>query len=160
MTVTNVEKDAENLTLKITTDLDAGIDRVWEMWENPRLLEKWWGPPGYPATFETFEFEPGGAVEYFMTSPEGQQFPDYWTIKTVESPCLIEINDGWERDEDNPAPGIELMRVDISEIDGSPGSTRMTITTTYESAEGMKRMIDMGMDEGMTLAMGQIDGLL
>jgi uncharacterized protein YndB with AHSA1/START domain len=160
MTVTNVEKDAEKLTLAITTDLNAGIDRVWQMWENPRLLEKWWGPPTYPATFDEFNFEPGGVVTYFMTSPEGEKYPDKWVMKTVDSPSLIEINDGHGEAEENPVPGIALMRVDISEIEGSADSTRMTITTTYESAEGMKKVIEMGMEEGMTLAMGQIDALL
>ena len=45
MTVTSVDKDTENLTMTVTTDLAASVDRVWQMWEDPRLLEKWWGPP-------------------------------------------------------------------------------------------------------------------
>ena len=45
MTVTNIERDAKRLTLAITAEFDASIDAVWQLWENPRQLEQWWGPP-------------------------------------------------------------------------------------------------------------------
>ena len=55
MTVTNVEKNKDNLTMTITAEFDAPVERVWQLWENPRLLERWWGPPTYPATFTEFQ---------------------------------------------------------------------------------------------------------
>jgi hypothetical protein len=36
----------------------------------------------------------------------------------------------------------------------------MVIETTFPSAEAMQQLTEMGMEEGMTLAMGQIDALL
>jgi len=36
----------------------------------------------------------------------------------------------------------------------------MTITSTSPSAEAMEQMIEMGMEEGIKLALGQIDALL
>lgn len=36
----------------------------------------------------------------------------------------------------------------------------MTIETTFPSAEAMERLAAMGMEEGMRLALGQIDDLL
>ena len=50
MSVTSVQKDTDNLTMTITAEFDAPVDRVWQLWENPRQLERWWGPPTYPAT--------------------------------------------------------------------------------------------------------------
>ena len=51
MPVTDVNKDLDALTLTITAEFDAGAERVWEMWSDPRQLERWWGPPNFPATF-------------------------------------------------------------------------------------------------------------
>ena len=56
--------------------LDVGetlIDetRVWQLWADPRLLERWWGPPGFPATFEHHDLTPGGTITYFMSGPDG-----------------------------------------------------------------------------------------
>ena len=50
MTVTNVHKDPEALTMTITAEFDAPVERVWQLWADPRQLERWWGPPTYPAT--------------------------------------------------------------------------------------------------------------
>ncbi|MFP3881190.1 MAG: SRPBCC domain-containing protein [Actinomycetota bacterium] len=71
MTVTNTKKDPENLTFEITSEFDASVDRVWGLWEDPRQLEKWWGPPTYPATVVEHDLTPGGKVKYYMTGPEG-----------------------------------------------------------------------------------------
>jgi hypothetical protein len=46
-------------------------------------------------------------------------------------------------------------------IDEQPDSgTRMAVETTFPSVEVMDQMVAMGMEEGMTLAIGQIDELL
>ena len=40
------------------------------------------------------------------------------------------------------------------------GGTRMTTVSTFLTAEQLEKMLAMGMEEGMRLAMGQIDALL
>ena len=45
MTVTAVRKDPETLTMTLTAEFDATPERVWELWADPRKLERWWGPP-------------------------------------------------------------------------------------------------------------------
>ena len=39
MTVISTTKDADALTMTVVADLDASIDRVWQLWEDPRQLE-------------------------------------------------------------------------------------------------------------------------
>ena len=46
MTVTNVDKDLDARTLTITAEFDAPLERVWELWADPRKLERWWGRRG------------------------------------------------------------------------------------------------------------------
>ena len=50
MTVTAVRKDPEALTMTLDAEFDASPERVWQLWADPRQLERWWGPPTYPAT--------------------------------------------------------------------------------------------------------------
>jgi uncharacterized protein YndB with AHSA1/START domain len=71
MTVTSIRKDPAALSMTITTEFDSPIGRVWQLWENPRQLERWWGPPTYPATVVDHDLTPGGKVSYFMTGPDG-----------------------------------------------------------------------------------------
>jgi uncharacterized protein YndB with AHSA1/START domain len=53
MTVMSAVKDTEALTLVFVAEFDATPEEVWELFENPRQLEKWWGPLDYPATCVT-----------------------------------------------------------------------------------------------------------
>lgn len=71
MTVTRVDTDYDNLTLTVIADFDAPIDEVWELWSDPRKLERWWGPPGSPTTFDKHDLSPGGEVTYFHAGPKG-----------------------------------------------------------------------------------------
>ena len=160
MTVTNIEKDPESLTMTITAQFDASIERVWQMWGDPRRLERWWGPPTYPATVVNHDLSPGGSVTYFMTGPEGDRHHGWWRIVAAEAPCSLEFEDGFSDEAaiPNPAMPITSVRVTLEEL--PPQGTRMAIQSTFPSLETMEQLVAMGMEEGMALAMGQIDGLL
>ena len=69
MTVTAVRKDPDTLTMTLTAEFDASPELVWDLWADPRKLERWWGPPTYPATFTAHDLAPGSRVEYHMTVP-------------------------------------------------------------------------------------------
>ena len=92
MSVTSVDTDYDNLTTTLVADLDAPIDEVWELWADPRKLERWWGPPTYPATFEKHDLSPGGETTYFMTGPEGDQPRGWWRITSVDPPTSLRVH--------------------------------------------------------------------
>src|ERR687896_1137057 len=73
MAVIDVKKDFDALTLTITAEFDADIARVWELWADPRKLQRWWGPPTHPVTFVDHRLVAGGTISYYMTSPEGNR---------------------------------------------------------------------------------------
>jgi uncharacterized protein YndB with AHSA1/START domain len=160
MTVTNVHKDPEALTMTITAEFDAPIGSVWQLWDNPRQLERWWGPPTYPATFVDHDLTPGGLTSYYMTGPEGDQPRGWWRVLAVDPPHGLEFEDGFADDEGNPNPDMPTMTIRVAINEQPAGGTRMAVKTTFPSAEAMEQIISMGMEEGMTLAMAQIDGIL
>ena len=159
MTVTNVETDAVRLTLTVTAHFESPIERVWQMWEDPRLLEQWWGPPTYPATVTAHDLKPGGIVKYYMTGPDGDTPGGWWQVTLVDPPHRLEFEDGFADDDGNPIADMPTIqnRVDITN-DGR--KVRMTIETSFPSVDAMEQLITMGMEEGIRLAVGQIDRLL
>ena len=42
MTVTAVRKEARARTLTLVAEFDAPPERVWQLWSDPRQLERWW----------------------------------------------------------------------------------------------------------------------
>ena len=160
MTVTAVRKDLAALTLTLTAEFDAAPERVWQLWSDPRQLERWWGPPTYPATFTRHDLAPGSRVEYYMTGPEGDQPHGYWTIVSTEPPRRLVFRDGFANEDgsnNDDMPRNEI-RVAIDSI--GAGRSRMSIESRFPSTEAMGQLIAMGMEEGLTGAVGQIDAIL
>ena len=160
MTVTNVHQDPETLTLTIVSDFDASIDRVWQMWADPRLLERWWGPPTYPATVVDHDLAPDGTITYFMTGPEGDRHHGWWRVLAVDPPRRLEFEDGFADDAGIPNADLPVTSTLVTLDEQPGGSTRMSIVSRFPSLEAMQQMTEMGMVEGMSAALGQIDDLL
>lgn len=159
MSVTSVDKDLDHLTLTLVADFGAPVERVWQLWADPRQLERWWGPPTYPATVEEHDLTPGGGVTYFMTGPEGDKYRGWWRVTTVTPPDLLEFTDGFADQDGNPAEDMPTMSVRVR-LTAYEGGTRMEMRSTFDSREDMERLTKMGMEEGLRQAVGQIDGIL
>ena len=160
MTVTNVNKDPEALTMTITAELDATVERAWQLWADPRQLERWWGPPTYPARFIDHDLTPGGRVTYFMSGPDGDKAGGWWQVSAVDPPRRLEFEDGFADDSGTPNDDMPTMTMVVTLAERDGGGTRMDVTTRFASLADMERMVSMGMDEGMAAAMGQIDQVL
>jgi uncharacterized protein YndB with AHSA1/START domain len=160
MTVTAVRKDPQALTMTVEAEFDAPADRVWQLWADPRQLERWWGPPNYPATFTKHDLAPGSRVEYHMTTPEGDQPKGFWDVLETDPPRSLVVRDGFANDDGTPNPDFPEgeMRVRIEEI--GDGRSRMSIESLFPSTEAMEQLLAMGQEEGMTQALGQIDAIL
>lgn len=159
MTVISTKQNAEELSFTIVAEFDAKVERVWQIWEDPRQLERWWGPPTWPATFELLEFTPGGKANYYMTGPDGEKARGWWRLTSIDAPRTLAFDDGFADDNWEPVESLGITHAVVS-LDDVDGRTRMTITSKFESADQMQKMIEMGMEEGMGQAMGQIDDIL
>jgi uncharacterized protein YndB with AHSA1/START domain len=160
MTVASVRKDPEALTMTITAELDATPERAWQLWADPRQLERWWGPPTYPATVVDHDLAPGGRVTYFMTGPEGDKAHGWMQILAVEPPHRLELKDGFADDSGTPNDAMPTMTMVVTLTESDDGGTVMAIETQFPSLEAMDQLVSMGMDEGMAAAMAQIKGIL
>ncbi|MDQ2700119.1 MAG: SRPBCC domain-containing protein, partial [Actinomycetota bacterium] len=112
-----------------------------------------------PATFEQHDFREGGEARYFMQGPEGDKAHGFWRFKVINAPAHLELEDGFADENGEPNTDMPVMSMTVT-IAGEGGKTRMTTVTGFRSIEDLDRVLEMGMAEGMTEAMGQIDDLL
>lgn len=159
MPVVNVTKDLDNLTLTITAEFAAPVQRVWDVYANPDQLAQVWGPPTYPATFVDHDLRPGGRVNYYMTGPEGDRVAGIWNVTAVDEPNSFAFEDGFADLEFNVIEGMP-MSSNVYSFAAIDGGTRATYVATYASAEALTQVLEMGMEEGATEAINQIDVLL
>ncbi|GAA1634939.1 SRPBCC family protein [Actinoplanes couchii] len=159
MPVLSSDKNVETLTLTFVAEFDQPPARVWPVWADPRVLERWWGPPTWPATFDRFSFEPGGQVRYHMTGPDGTKARGWWVVTDVNEPSRLGFDDGFAGEDGEPIDPQDATHFVVA-LEPAGDGTRMTTIVTFRSAEQLERMDEMGMREGMRQAMGQIDEVL
>lgn len=164
MSEIDVVKDLERLTIVCTTRLAAPPERVWQIWADPRQLERWWGPPTHPATFVDHDLTPGSTVTYFMTGPDGAKYHGWWRITAATEPTRLEFEDGFADDSGAPDPQLPttLCTVTLEPGDPAPGgsTTTMQLTSRYPNTEAMEQVLAMGVLEGIRQALGQIPAVL
>lgn len=159
MTVIRVDTDHNDLTVTVVSHFDAPLERVWELWTDPRKLERWWGPPAYPATFTTHNLVPGGEVRYVMTGPDGQQHAGLWRVTAVDPPVRLQFDDGFADADGEPSTDLPFVRVDVRLVERD-GGTRMVLRSMFDSREDLDRWLSTGTREGQEQAVGQMDELL
>ena len=160
MPLTNVANDAAAQTVTLTAEFDAPVERAWQLYADPRQLEQWWNPPGYPLTITDHDLSVGGFVRAHVTAPDGQTIQAYWRISAVDAPRGMEWEDGFLDDQGEPNPAIPptTMRLTLAERAG--GGTLMTIVVGFPSAEAMQEYLDMDIEGQMRVTFGQADALL
>ena len=159
MTVVSVERDFEELTLVLVAEFAAPVERVWQLWADPRQLERWWGPPSHPSTVEEHDLSPGGSVTYSMTGPEGEISRGWWRVTAVDPPRSLEFTDGFADASGAPNQAMPTTdaRVRLAEHDGV---TRMELRFKFASAKRMKQLEEWGAFEIFPQSVAQMDAVL
>jgi uncharacterized protein YndB with AHSA1/START domain len=159
MPITSVTRAPESLTMTVVADFPARVERLWEAYVDPRQLERFWGPPTWPATFTRHDAAAGGRSAYTMTGPDGDSHGGYWEWLAVEPPKTFEVLDGFTTADGEPNPEMPSMRMQFVFEETADGS-RVTTTTYFDSLAELEQLLEMGMEDGMRAAMGQMDAVL
>lgn len=153
----NSHKDVEKLTLTFVAEFPATVERLWQVWADPRQLERWYGPPEWPATFEKFEFEVGGEARYYMTGPDGEKMRGWLQLTAIEPPHRLEYDDAFADDKGEPTGQKTHSVVTLEPIDAG---ARMTTVTRFVDLTHLEETVKMGVTEGWLSALEQINDIL
>ena len=149
----------EGKTLVVERKFDAPVSRVWEAWTTQELLEQWWAPKPWKAVTKEFKFEEGGHWHYAMVSPEDEKHWGWMDYETIKKEEMFEGKDFFCDEDGNP--NKELPSTDwLNEFEDNGETTTVTITSVYESAKDLDTVMEMGMKEGLTMALDQLELVL
>ena len=151
MPVTNASHDVDTLTLTITAEFAAPIERIWAVYAEPRQLEKIWGPPSHPATFVDHALVVGARSTYFMSGPNGEKYCGYWVLTKVDKPNGFEFDDGFADEDFNANPDLPVSK-NVYRFESTSDGTRATYISQYATQEALEEVLKMGVVEGATLA--------
>jgi len=159
MPVTDITTDPEALTMTLDAAFDAPVDRLWAAFTDPRQLERFWGPPGWPATFTEWDFSVGGRARYHMTSPRGEASRGAWEFLKIDAPASFAVNDSFVDEDGGPMDGFPAMRMVFS-FESTDAGSRLRNVTYFTSLEALEQTVAMGAVEGSRMAIDQLDAVL
>lgn len=159
MPITSISSDPVALTLTAVGDYLVPVERLWAAWADPRQLERFWGPPEWPATFTRHDLTAGGRSNYHMSGPDGTISRGYWRFVAVEPGRRFEVMDGFADASGEPSGAMPEVRMEVR-FEATPQGSRFLMHSTFASVEAMEQLISMGMQEGLKSALGQFDALL
>ena len=154
MPLTSVTKEVSKLTLTVVGDYPVPQQRLWDAFADPRQLERFWGPPAWPATFTRHDMKVGGRAKYFLTGPKGEKWSGSWKFTAVNPISSFEAHDGEDNSEDENMPASMKFT-----FNATPTISRLTIVTRFSSVDAMEQSIP-GMGQGLREAMPQLDAVL
>lgn len=151
--------DKEKKTMTIKREFDADRQLVWDCHTKSELLDQWFAPKPLTTKTKSMDFREGGHWHYAMIEPSGQEYwgrMDYGTIRPIDHYTAL---DGF-----CDASGVlnpDLPRAEWNVV-FSDHAERTLVTTlvSYQSAEALQQVIDMGMKEGLTSTLERLDALL
>ena len=159
MPITSVDKDLDKLTITIVADFTAPVARLWDAYADPRQIERFWGPPSFPATFLRHDVAPGGRSVYKMTGAEGDEHYGCWEWTDVNAPASFDVVD-WFADATG-APNTELPPTHSHyAFEATDTGSRLTSYFRFDSLEQLQQLLELQMLEGTKEAMSQIDDVL
>lgn len=94
-----------------------------------------------------------------MTGPNGEVSRGYWELERVAIYQELAVRDGFcnpDGSANTELPGCS-MRV---RFESTPRGSRFVAVSTFPDLESMERLLAMGMQEGLTAALGQLDAVL
>lgn len=151
--------DQEKNTITVRREFAAGRQLVWDCHTKSELLEQWFAPKPWKARTKSMDFQEGGHWLYAMCGPDGEEHwgrMDYFSILPIES------YKGW--DGFCNAEGelnAQLPRAEWhSTFEELSDKTMVQTVVTYASLADLETVIQMGMKEGLTMALDQLEELL
>lgn len=151
--------DKENRKVRVTREFTAPLSKVWAAYTQSELLDQWWAPKPWKAKTKTIDFREGGHWLYVMAGPEGEEHwcrEDFKSVKPMKSFKAIDAfcDPQGKINEEFPK---STWFCEFSEADSK---TTVKIEMECETLADLEKYIEMGFQEGFTMALGNLDELL
>ena len=156
---TRISKDPSGKKLIVSRDFDAPVQDVWDAWTQSELLDKWWAPKPWKAETKSLNFTGGGTWLYTMVGPQGEKHWSKAEFETIAPEQSFTSSDMFCDEEGNVDANLPVMHWHV-QFAAQGQSTNVVIELTFDKEEDLDKMVEMGFNEGFTMAHGNLDELL
>lgn len=146
--------------VEVTRTFNAPVEMVWQVWTDPELVKRWWGPKHFTSPFAKIDFREGGKSIVSMKAPNemgGQEFYSIWEyvsiipLKTIEFIQNLSDKDGTKTDpvKFGMPPDFPMdIRTVVTFREVAGGKTEMTVIE-YAEFGTMSEFAQMGLEQSL-----------
>jgi uncharacterized protein YndB with AHSA1/START domain len=156
---TRVVKDLKEKSILVTRDFNAPVEHVWRAYSESGLLDQWWGPAPWRAETRHFDFVAGGYWLYAMVGPDGERHWGRMNYLAIDHHRSITIEDVFCDEHGAVNADLPASRGQIVFSATSTG-TRVDFKMHYASDEDIRKLVEMGFEQGITACLEQLAQLL
>src|SRR3990170_6114678 len=151
--------DKEKNTITVKREFAANRQLVWDCHTKSELLDRWFAPKPFTTKTKFMDFKEGGYWLYAMVEPEGKEYwgrMDYLKIKPIENYTALDAfcDEKGELNPDLPRANWNVTFQDLAE------NSIVQTVVTYKSLGDLETVLQMGMKEGLTSTLENLDDLL
>ncbi len=151
--------DEAESTITTVREFAARRSLVWDCYSKSELLDRWFAPE--PLTTKTgfMDFREGGRWHYAMVEPNGTEYwgrLDYQTIQPIDGFTAL---DGFCDSAGELNPELPRSRWDVTFTDAGERTVVRTVVS-YASPEDLQKVLQMGIEAGLTSTLERLDVLL
>ncbi|NNC37361.1 MAG: SRPBCC domain-containing protein [Acidimicrobiales bacterium] len=132
----------DNKWVMIEREFDASIETIWDMWTDPNLFQKWYGPKGAKIPVAEMDVTVGGHRKICMEMQRGDQTMQMWftgEYKEINAPTKLVYTESM-CDPD----GNLLSPASLGMPPGQPEVTEIIVELTEKNGKTNMKMIHIG----------------
>jgi uncharacterized protein YndB with AHSA1/START domain len=138
----------------VTCTFDSPRDKVFKIYNDPKLLPQWWGPRQLTTTVEKMEVKPGGEYRILQYDKDGNEYAFHGVYHEIVPSERVVYTMEYEG-----VPGHVLLDTVTFEKD-TDNRTKMTQKSVFQSVEDRDGMVQNNMEEGMSESMERLAEIL
>lgn len=154
-----VTKDPANKKVLVIREFDAPVEDVWKAWTDSSLLDQWWAPKPWKAKTKSMDFREGGFWLYCMMGPDGTQTWARVDYQTIELHKRFTAVDSFCDENGHVTERFPNMQWSNS-FSSMPNGSKVEVDITFSSEADLQKIIEMGFEQGFSMALGNLDELL
>ena len=143
-------------TILVTREFNADLNLVWRAFTEPAILDQWWAPKPYMTVTKSMDFNVGGTWLYAMVAPTGEKHWCLANYKAIDLHKSFSALDSFCDEEGNMNQEIP-SGLWTNQFKENNTKTTFEIAIVYEKLDDIKTIIELGFEEGFTMALGNLD---
>ncbi|HLO99595.1 MAG TPA: SRPBCC domain-containing protein [Fimbriimonas sp.] len=153
-------------TLRMERVFPASGHNLWQAYADPAVLGQWFSPKGWDTEVYQHDFVEGGEFVYAMKCVDeaqdwfGQKSCGKMVFGKISPETTFEYRDFFTDEEGVVNEDMPSSHTQVTITELGPNESKLTVETTYASAEALQQVLAMGMEEGYGQTLDKLESLL